>query len=511
MNRSRYAIIDIGSNSVRLVIYEVTPPGAYRILHETKETARLSERIGEDGAMTHDGILSVVPLLRRFKRICGAYSVDSVKAAATAAIRNAANAEDIARELAERSGIVIDILSGEEEARLGFQGVVSTLDVRDGFIVDIGGGSTEITLFLDRKRVNSVSFPFGAVTAAREYTPGGIVRPERIEALKALVQDTIDLHPWIREHAQLPLISLGGAGRALAKLNQKRVDYPLPVMHNYELEENDLRSYMDLLPSLPVEKRKKLDGLSKGRADIIVAGVVLLHSVYRQTSASRIIVSSAGLRDGLFYETAMPERLPITDVLQFSVENMLKLHTPLPHDHLRRAAAHAAALYDVLADSAPELQPRHRSLLHAAALLQRIGYTVSSYQHWRHTFHLITESRIDGLTHREIVLCALIATFKNKNRTRQQALPYASVLDRSDEDIAARLGSLLRLASSLDYGENGNVAELDVRSVPGELHLHLLCKEQDPSEIGTIEETAEETGKYWSFTAYIHASALSTD
>ncbi|UJF34738.1 Ppx/GppA phosphatase family protein [Paenibacillus hexagrammi] len=173
MNNISYTgVIDIGSNSIRLVIYEHFG-GSYRVVSEHKNAARLSERIGQDGLMKMQDILSIVPTLSHYATLCRSYKVTDMRVVATAAIRNAGNSQEIVRVLDEHTGLQIEVLSGEEEARYGFLGVINTIDIQDGLIIDIGGGSTEVTLFRDRMLVYSHSFPFGAVNTARQYISSG--------------------------------------------------------------------------------------------------------------------------------------------------------------------------------------------------------------------------------------------------------------------------------------------------------------------------------------------------
>nr|WP_250636795.1 hypothetical protein [Paenibacillus sp. IHB B 3084] len=160
---SKIGIMDIGSNSIRLVIYEMTETGAYRIVQECKEAARLSEKVGANGRMEREAVRSIAPLLNQFLTVCRMHGVIRMRAAATAAIRNAANSDEIVQWIAEDTGLTLEILSGEQEGYAGFLGVVNTMNVSDGIIIDIGGGSTEITLFRKRQRLHTVSFPFGAV------------------------------------------------------------------------------------------------------------------------------------------------------------------------------------------------------------------------------------------------------------------------------------------------------------------------------------------------------------
>lgn len=172
-------IIDIGSNSIRLVIYELDQDAAYRIIHEDKYAARLSSVVESDGTILRHSLDKAITILRQFKATCEAYQTKLIRAAATAAIRNASNVLQIIEWLETETGLTIECVSGDREAYYGFLGVTQSIDLADGFVVDIGGGSTEITVFRDRKRLNSISLPIGAVNSHARYG-GKISGPRRM-------------------------------------------------------------------------------------------------------------------------------------------------------------------------------------------------------------------------------------------------------------------------------------------------------------------------------------------
>ena len=229
------------------------------------------------------------------------------RAVATAAIRNAANSAEIVRVLQEQTGLHIEVLSGSEEARYGYLGVINSIDIRDGLIIDIGGGSTEVTLLRNRKLLHSVSFPFGAVNTTRQFMKNRNLTEQEMDDIRRMVEDAISAHPWIVGSPNLPMIGLGGTIRTLGKMSQKRNKYSLQLAHNYVLKPGELRDFLLLLSSLPLEKRKKIEGLSKERADIMVPGLSLWTPSSKQRGSSACMISGSGLRDGLFYETFDPE------------------------------------------------------------------------------------------------------------------------------------------------------------------------------------------------------------
>ncbi|MBP1989490.1 exopolyphosphatase [Paenibacillus eucommiae] len=507
---TRIGIIDIGSNSIRLVVYEQTSEAAHRVISEYKESARLSERIGTDGMLHQGDIRSIIPILTHFSQLCKNHEVRALRAVATAAIRNAANSAEIKELLEQETGLTIEVLSGSEEARFGFLGVINTIDMKDGIIVDIGGGSTEVTLFLNRKLKHSISFPFGAVNTTRQFSKNGTISEAGLADLRQMVEQALATQPWISEASGLPLIGLGGTVRNLAKMSQKRLRYSLQLAHNYVLYNEELEYYIKLLSSMPVEKRKKVEGLSKDRADIILPGLTILHTLFQTARSSACIVSGSGLRDGLLYETIHPSQPELEDVLESSIQNLLWLHPNASIPHVRQVDKLAMLLYTAL-EGHLGLDSRHREYLHAACLLYRIGVSVSYYQYSKHTQYLIAQARIDGFSHREILLISLVASYKTRSRNHQMMLLHKDILADSDELAIIQLGVLMQMAIAMDRSETQLVKEMKAVIQDNSLQLSLICSDQPLLELREAESLKKEFLKLWKLKLHLQTEAASTN
>lgn len=494
---NRIAIIDIGSNSVRMVIYELLSRESYRVIDESKASARLSEKADESGAIPLSELDELIDTMTYFRLLCQVNRVNRVRTTATAAIRNAANRDRIIEYLEQKVGMPIEVLSGEDEAFVGFVGTINSTHMKNGFVVDIGGGSTEISLFLDRKQIHSVSFPFGAVNTAKQHCKGGDLLPEGVTAVEAMVEEALEQAPWATEHPGLPILGLGGTFRSLGKIVQRRKNYSLPIAHSYEMSESDISSLADLFLALPFEQRKKIDGLSKDRADIIVPGIVILETLYRKLQASRYVVSGAGLRDGLFLQTLRPDNPILEDVLGSSMDNLLSSHPAVQAEHTEQVCLLAGKLFDALHGDTHRFGERERTVLIAAARLYRIGISIDYYNYHKHTFYLIAHSRIFGLTHREKLMCALVASFKSKSRCRQQFAAHRDILDEVDLQTCVLLGTLLQLAVALDRSETQPVASLEAAVYKKRLALSVTTKHTVSIEQREVERIAEEFKKAW--------------
>lgn len=508
MNNERVGIIDIGSNSIRLVVYERIGAKSYRVIDESKESARLSATIAPDGSILQEDIARLVRILHDFQLLCRVHGVHTVRAVATAAIRNAVNGEEVVQRLRAQTGLPIEIVSGEEEARLGFLGMINTIDIADGFLIDIGGGSTEVSLFRHRKLVRSVSFPFGAVNTAKAYAEGGSVSAENAKRIRDKVAAAAKDEPWLTGQPGLSLIGLGGTIRSLCKIDQRLNKYPFSQTHQYELDKTALNRLAEWLPTLAPDARIKVDGLSRDRADIIVPGLLILHTLFLHINASRCIVSGAGLRDGIFYETAFPAEPLRADVLADSVQNLLAQHPAVSELHVEQVSRLATALFDNLSLAA-SFGARARSLLQTAALLYRIGVTVDFYDYDRHTFYLMVHTRIDGLSHRESVLCALIASFRSKSRARSLMLHYKELLAEADPELVYRLGSLLQLAIALDRSETQPLTAIRATIDRQELRVDWSGQHDPAIELREVERIAGDFKKCWGLRVKLNRATVS--
>lgn len=498
--RRRVGIMDIGSNSIRLVIYETGDGGGYQVLKECRESARLSAIVTPEGDMPLEAVSVIVPVLKQFAEVSVAYEVEEIRAVATAAIRNASNGEEVIDYLNRETGLTIELLPGEMEGHYGFIGVVNRIDIEDGYIIDIGGGSTEITLFRDRARVSSVSFPFGAVNMNVRFGNETTGRWEEssVEELRQLVLDAAQKHEWISEHPDLPMVGLGGTIRAVGKMHQRKLKYSLEQIHHYTLEAEDTDYYYQQLPAMSNDQRKRIAGLSKTRSDIIVPGVIILNTLFRYMHCSHYVISGTGLRDGLFFEWERgKDNAIVEDVLEYEIGAALH-GEPLPRQrHLRWVQQLSSELYEALGEGQEDVS--NRKILRTASLMYRVGMKIGYHDFEEHTRYLLTTRAVAGLNHRETVLVAFIAIFgsKGKIKKRRISTEYADILHPKDEERIRRLGAVLQLAAAMDVSETQPVDRLVAVRKGRDFELTVHCHTEASMETHEITEAVRDLEKEW--------------
>lgn len=470
MTEQRIGIIDIGSNSIRLVVYERTSGGAHRVIDGSKRAARLSEHLDENGALPEETIQELVEMINHFRLICAHHRTGLIRAVATAAVRNAANRDQVLDRIETETGLPIELISGEDEAGYGYLGMINTMSVVDGFLIDIGGGSTEVSLFRDRELVSAVSFPFGCVSTTRQFSKGGMLSDSQLKELEQHAEAAVIAHPWLKQAANLPLVGVGGTIRSLGKMHQAYVKYPFESTHNYPMSAHATDELFELLRKLPLGKRRNFPGLSKDRVDIIVPGIAILRTIFRAIGASHYVICGAGLRDGLFFATRFPEKPRLDNVVMYSVNNLAALHPEAPMQHTLQVNRIVMQLAQALRGRLPE---NDEAMLFSdiASTLHRIGASIDYYDYKRHTFYLMINSRLNGLSHRELLICSLIASYKGKNRVKQVAASYKPLLSDDDISLVCKLGTLLQLGIALDRSETQAIGRLEVEETHGKLQL----------------------------------------
>jgi exopolyphosphatase/guanosine-5'-triphosphate,3'-diphosphate pyrophosphatase len=457
----RIAIIDIGSNSARLVITQMYKSGAYNMVYNQKEALRLSQKINKKGELTETAFNDTLECMRSFSSMCELFHADKIIAVATAAIRNAPNGEKLAFEVKEATGIALEIISGKTEAYMSYLGVINTLDVKDAIIFDLGGGSTEIILVQNRKMVDSISLPIGCVNLTSAFNSKNKITPAIYAKMRKAIAIQLNLAPWIKTTG-LPLIGVGGTARTIGKMEQKRVKYFTSKIHNYQFAIQNFKNTFKQLLTTSLTERKHLPGLSSERADIILAGAAIIKALADRSKAKKMIVSGCGLREGMFLAYYAPENnqpLITEDILADSCNNAFKLYTP-DSEHSEHVTKLALAMYDSW-EPLHKLDARWRQLLRTAALLHDIGITINYYSHARHSAYMIENAKLFGLTHKEQVLTAIIAGWHNGiSRSYLRNKQYKELLTDLDLKRLGMASLLLALAESLDYSQTNQVSEI---------------------------------------------------
>lgn len=458
--QERIGVIDLGSNTTRLMVMGYTPHHSFKLLDEVRETVRLAEGVGSDGQLKPAPIERGIETMKLFHSFCRSTGVEQIVPVATSAVREATNQAEFLARVQRECGLKLRVLSTEEEAYYGYLGAANALNLSDAFLIDIGGGSTEVTAMRGRGYLRSFSQQVGVVRFSERYIHSDPISNKDFKALERAAAESFAGIDWLDETGGTTLAGIGGTIRTLADIDQKARDYPLDRVHGYTFSYERLQEMIEQLRGMTLHQRAELPGLSRDRADLILAGAVILAQLMRQGRFADVTVSGQGLREGIFYERFLVGESPplFADVRGFSVQNLARVYN--------YEAIHAAKVRELSLSLFDQLRSMHgygeweRELLGYAATLHDIGVAVGYYDHHKHGAYLITNSALQGFSHREVVLLALAVRYHRKGDIAVDE--YRDILHPSDAERVARLSALLRIAEYLERSKSQVIQGLQV-------------------------------------------------
>jgi len=296
------AIVDLGSNSVRMAITEIEADGTYREVKRVKEDSRISEGMGREKMLQPAAMDRTIAALKRFKRLYIGLPHLTVRAITTAAVRQARNQKEFLLRVKKETGIDLQVITGAKEAYYDYLGVIRTLELDHCLILDTGGASVELILVQHRKARNLISIPIGAVNLSEQFHLGGYVKATDLFKAQVSVNERLTKIPWLKFASHVPIVLLGGANRTLARMSRNYKRQGRGSIHGYQLSSRAVyATYRELL-NKNLAQRKKISGLEPDRADIIIGGMLPLVSLLQRNSDGRVIFSESGVREGVIAE-----------------------------------------------------------------------------------------------------------------------------------------------------------------------------------------------------------------
>lgn len=457
----KIAVIDIGSNTARIVIANVLDGGYFTVVDELKEPVRLAKGMEADGYLRPVRIQQMIKTLKTFKNLYESHKVDRVFAYATAAVRRAKNKKTFLDEVLAQCGIKLTILTQDEEAMLVYTGVANSMDIPRGIILDVGGATTKVILYNRRLLLNHVTLPFGAVSLTDKFADveNGF---ERAKLIEEYVTEELKKVEWLNPLEQeLQMIIVGSAARNLGRISRRLKRYPLDMAHNYRVSKTDFDNIYNVLKGVDITKPVRIKGLSSARAEILPAALSCMKAFLSVTNFEEMTISSAGLREGAMFRYAAPSTMekPLGDVLGHSIGTLLS--------QFNMNVAHAEHVFDISLQLYRQLKVLHKMpryyvrVLRVAATLHDIGSSFKFYDHPRHSFYFILNSNLYGIQQKDLIMAALVAGMHGNNSLEGlDVQPYLSVLTEEDIDAVKKLGVIVRIAECFDRSMSGVITSL---------------------------------------------------
>lgn len=489
----RVAAIDLGTNSVRLIVAEVEGPEGYRVLDDEREQTRLGAHLQETGRIHPDNGRRTLEALERMQAIARGFEVDELRAVGTAALREAENGPELVAAARERFGLEIEIISPEEEAELAMRSVRKHFTLGEGAasIVDIGGGSMEV-VFTTAGMINEIhSMPLGAVRLTERFVTSDPIDAADWRALRSGIDRELEEHIGRPPFLTPDMIGSGGTFTAVASMAMYDRQGELGPVQGYSMTRAELDHQVRRLREAGLARRRRFTGLTAERADIIVAGAAAIARLAKRLEVNRILINDRGIRDGLLLEMISrrsPERDAPPDRIEAARMFARKCRSNVRHTG--HVAKLAGSLFDGLREVAG-FGDEDRELLVAAAILHDVGYLIRHSGHHRHAYHLIRHSDLDGYSAYELELIANIARYHRRAHPSRKHESWKRVR-RADRDRVRRLAGILRLADGLDRTHSQNVREVEVASIgPKRISLRVTAEEDPWVEIGDARRKAD--------------------
>jgi exopolyphosphatase / guanosine-5'-triphosphate,3'-diphosphate pyrophosphatase len=485
----RTAVIDLGSNSFRLVVYDWEPGGPWTLSDEIREPVRISAGMGDKSLLRKDAIERAISTAEVFASFCRASGIDDVLPVGTSAIRDAHNRDELLDLIHERTGWDVRVLSGAEEAYYGYLAVVNSTTLVDGFALDMGGGSIQLSRIEGRRLRDAESLRLGAVRVSEAFLGGDEASTKEMKKLTKHVTEQIERLGWWGGSPRLA--GIGGSIRNLAAAAQKRGGYPDSGVQGFILTRETLAELVDELAQRPASKRGKVPGIKPDRGDVILGAALVLAAVMDAGGFEAIEVTEAGLREGVFFERFLDGVHPalIDDVRGQSVDNLARRYG---HSgaHAKHVEHLSLELYDGLADAElVERSAEDRDLLARACTLHDIGVAVHYDDHHKHSRYLILSSGLPGFDQRELELISLIAQYHRKGDP--DASPLGALARDGDQERLALLAGIIRIAEQLERGRDQTVRNLRVSSENGSVVVCATAAEDDAVAIWSARRAAE--------------------
>jgi exopolyphosphatase/guanosine-5'-triphosphate,3'-diphosphate pyrophosphatase len=500
----RVAAIDIGTNSIHVLIAAVDPAlRSFRVLMAEKATTRLGDRDPVTGDLSGEAIERAFLTLRHCKDLALSHGVEQILTAATSAVREAPNGREVLQAIEDQLGLEVDLVSGPEEARLIYLGVLSGMafDQTPHIILDIGGGSTELILADGSDARVLTSTRIGAVRLQRDFCHEDPLPPGRRAFLEAYILGALDpavaqVKQSLQAGEKPVMVATSGTALALASLLAAEEGRPPLRLQGYRLTRSRLEALLTRLVSLPLEQRRQLTGINERRAEIIVPGALILNTALAMLQIRELVVCERALREGLIVDWMLRQGL-LDDrfAFQSSIRERTVLHLArtygVDEERASRVSNFALSLYDQARGWMHQDEGAARLLLWAAAQLHSCGKHINVAAYHKHTWYLIRHGELLGYSEAEHLMVAAIARYHRRGLPKKRHESWQLIESREDRRTVSTMALLLRLAAALDRRPGKVVAAVQLRRLASSVVEILLVPEPSASGSGWMDLSLE--------------------
>lgn len=488
------AAIDLGTNSLHMVVVEIEPTlPSFSIVGKEKETVRLGNRDPETGNLKPEVMERAINALARFQEIAKTLNAQTIIAVATSAVREAPNGRDFLERVKTELGLDVDLISGQEEARRIYLGVLSGMEFNDRphIIIDIGGGSTELILCDSQEERVLSSTKVGAVRLTKEFITTDPISNSEFDYIQAYTRGKLEravdqIKVSLRGEKYPCLVGTSGTIETIAAIDaREKLGLEPSTLNGYEFTLSDLQRWVHRFRKMNNRERADIPGMPDKRSEVILAGAIVLQEAMALLGVGSIVICERALREGVIvdwmlshglienrlrYQSSVRKRSIVKAAQKFQVNT----------EHSDRVAEFALSLFDQTQYTLHDWDIKARELLWAAAILHNCGYYVSHSAHHKHSYYLIRNGELLGYNETEIEIIANLARYHRKSTPKKKHENYRNLLHKEHRELVSQLSSLLRIATALDKRQNSAVAKVkcEYYSEKREFHIKLF-----PSDI----------------------------
>lgn len=495
------AAIDMGTNSLHMVVVKIDPTlPSFRIIAKEKETVRLGNRDIATGELKSEIIDKAITALKRFQEVAKTAKAETIIAVATSAVREAPNGKDFLHRVEEELGLSVDLISGQEEARRIYLGVLSGMEFNNQphIVVDIGGGSTELILGDSQEARSLTSTKVGAVRLTSEYITKDPISDAEFQYLQAYTRGMLersveDVLANIRLGESPRLVGTSGTIETLAMIHARENLETVPsTLNGYEFSLKDLQNWVYRLRKMTNSEIANIPGMPDKRSEVILAGAVILQEAMTLLGVDSVTVCGRALREGVIVDWMLAHGL-IEDRLRYQgsvrqrsvLKQADKYHINLEHSD--RVALFAMSLFDQTQGKLHNWGVNERQMLWAAAILHNCGHYISHSSHHKHSYYLVRNSELLGYTETEIEIIANLARYHRKSQPKKKHENYRNLLSKQHRQIVSQLSALLRLAVALDRRQIGAIARVNCEYHPDSQEFKMLIFPSQPDDECALE------------------------
>jgi exopolyphosphatase/guanosine-5'-triphosphate,3'-diphosphate pyrophosphatase len=494
----KLALIDVGSNSIHMIIAEVQPDFSYKVIDRHKNVARLGDETFKTGFLSPEAIARGIEVMRNFTMLARNRGVSRIEAVATSAIREASNGGELIENVERQTGVRIRVVTGLEEARLIYLGVRQSMDFGDRnlLIADLGGGSVELITGNRRELLHAATLKLGAIRLHDLYLKPARSLRDGLEQLEQAVEGQLKKAlPRFKKVGFEEFVGTSGMVANLAEvMHQHATDRPLPQLNLARFSFKDVVAIQKLLTDTPAIRRQDIPGLDVARADVLLPACIVLRKIMERLDISEVMVSDKAIRDGLLYDFMERHREGIqaeSEIPNLRRREVIQLARKCHYDvvHTHHVAKLALQIFDQT-KALHRLDETAREWLEYGAILHDVGFLINPRQHHKHSYYLIKYSDLAGFTADEIEIIGNIARYHRKTPPEDDHRTLKN-LPPEHRDTMEVLAGILRVANALDRSHFGVIKGIECEIGAKSLELLLMTTEDAALEVWAARERTE--------------------